>query len=586
VSSRGGFARPWAGALCTAVLLCLALVGHPAASQTNPQSVRGMDSLLAHAASASSAGDWPRAHLAWQQVVDANPYYARGWYQLGVASRNEGDAAATVRAFSRYVTLGGSAPAERSVFGADSPAEVAYTVASLHAAASRTDSAIAWLRKAFALGLRNRMRLAADSTLRSLRDDARFRTLAGPEPATTPEAGRRSDLTFLREEARRADVRRSAQETAAFEAAVERLLQDAAALTENQFVMRMQGALALLGDGHTTFLPEGIPGWTLTLPLLFETFGGAVHIVAADSAYAALVGARILAIGGRPIAQALEMLDAVASRDNDVTVLRNRPRNLRLPRLLNGLGLAASDTAVSFRVRTVRGDEREVTIQARPTPADYHRLAGSAGWLWADAGSAASQPLARRDMRSPYWFTYLPESRTVYLAFNSVVNTRTDTLARFADRLLRFVDSTSAERLVVDLRANNGGNSLLLLPLTDGIAASRMNRPGRLYVLIGRYTYSAGMNAATLLERHTAATFVGEPTPSDPNFVGESNVITLPSSGVPVSVSDVYWQTSWPFDRRPWIAPRLYIPPTLESLRNRDDPALDAILRAPVPPAR
>ena len=584
--AHGGGARLRPGTLGAAVLACLVLAGHPAASQSNPQSVRGMDSLLAHAASASNAGDWPRAQVAWQQVVGANPFIARGWYQLGVASRNEGDAVAAARAFSRYVELGGSAPTERTVFGPDSPAEVAYTVASLHAAASRPDSAIDWLRKAFALGLRNRLRLAEDSTFRSLRADPRFRTLTGPEPATTREAGRRADLEFLREEVRRVDVRRSAQEHAAFEAAVERLLQEAAVLTENQFVMRMQGALALLGDGHTTFLPEGIPGWTRTLPLLFETFADGVYVVAADSAYAGLVGARILAIGGQPIAEALEMLDLIASRDNGMTLLRNRARNLRLPQALNGLGLAASDTAVSFRVRTARGDEREVTIQARTTPADYHRLAGSSAWVWVDAGSAAAQPLARRDMRAPYWFTYLPESRTVYLAFNSVVNTRTDTLARFAERLLRFVDSTAAERLVVDLRANNGGNSLLLLPLTDGIAASRVNRPGRLYVLIGRYTYSAGMNAATLLERHTAATFVGEPTPSDPNFVGESNVFTLPSTRVPVSVSDVYWQTSWPFDRRPWIAPRLYVPPTLEALRNRGDPALEAILQAPIPPAR
>jgi hypothetical protein len=28
------------------------------------------------------------------------------------------------------------------------------------------------------------------------------------------------------------------------------------------------------------------------------------------------------------------------------------------------------------------------------------------------------------------------------------------------------------------------------------------------------------------------------------------------------SVSDLYWQSSWPDDHRPWIAPLLYTPPT------------------------
>ncbi len=192
-------------------------------------------------------------------------------------------------------------------------------------------------------------------------------------------------------------------------------------------------------------------------------------------------------------------------------------------------------------------------------------------------------PLSRRDLRSPQWFTYLPETRTVYFGFNSVVNGPRESLAGFATRLLRFVDSTRAERLIVDLRANNGGNSRLLLPLTDGIAASRVNRPGGLYVLIGPYTYSAAMNAATLLELHTQATFVGEPTPSSPNLVGESNNFYLPNSRLTLSVSDIYWQTSWPFDQPKWIAPSMYVPPTLAMRRERRDAALEAILAAPLP---
>jgi len=203
-----------------------------------------------------------------------------------------------------------------------------------------------------------------------------------------------------------------------------------------------------------------------------------------------------------------------------------------------------------------------------------------------ESRAAAPVPLARRDLRAPYWFTDVPGTRTVYLAFNSVVDDPAEPLARFAARLLRHIDSTKAERLIVDLRANNGGNSRLLQPLTDGIAASRVNRPGRLFVLIGRYTYSAGMNAATFLERHTSAVFVGEPTPSGPNFVGESNLFRLPNSGVSVSVSDMFWQSSWPFDTRLWMAPRHYVPPTHDALARRRDPALDAILATPLPPER
>jgi len=337
---------------------------------------------------------------------------------------------------------------------------------------------------------------------------------------------------------------------------------------------------------------EGIERWNKTLPVNFETLSDSLYIVAADSAYADLVGARILGIGGKRVEAALPILDSLASVDNKFGVYRARARNLRWPQVSAALGLAPNDSTAQFLVQTLGGVRKSVIIRARSNryadfsggPPGYTLIAGAPNWVTVDSLTRdAPLPLSRRDLRSPHWFTYLPETRTVYFAFNSVVNDSRESLAQFATRLLRFVDSARADRLIVDLRANNGGNSRLLLPLTDGIAASRVNRPGGLYVLIGPYTYSAAMNAAALLERHTQATLVGEPTPSSPNWVGESNNFYLPNSRVTLSVSDLYWQTSWPFDRRKWIAPSVYLPPTLAMRRARRDTALEAVLAAPLP---
>jgi hypothetical protein len=44
-----------------------------------------------------------------------------------------------------------------------------------------------------------------------------------------------------------------------------------------------------------------------------------------------------------------------------------------------------------------------------------------------------------------------------------------------------------------------------------------INRRGSLYVIIGRMTCSAAQNIATMLQQHTNATFVGEPSGSPPN---------------------------------------------------------------------
>jgi hypothetical protein len=144
------------------------------------------------------------------------------------------------------------------------------------------------------------------------------------------------------------------------------------------------------------------------------------------------------------------------------------------------------------------------------------------------------------------------------------------------------LDSTGATKLILDFRWNNGGNTGLVIPFINAIISNdAINRRGNLFIIIGRRTYSAAQNTVTFLERFSNAIFVGEPTGSSPNFVGEEDPLELPYSKMVVNVSDLLWQTSWPQDQRTWIAPLLYIPPTYEAFRNNRDPALEAILNFP-----
>ena len=82
----------------------------------------------------------------------------------------------------------------------------------------------------------------------------------------------------------------------------------------------------------------------------------------------------------------------------------------------------------------------------------------------------------------------------------------------------------------------------------------------------------------TAIDRETNAIFVGEPTGSRPNFIGESLYFELPYSKVLANAADLFWQTSWPWDHRTWIAPDLYVPPTFAAFSRNQDPAMDAIL--------
>jgi len=250
--------------------------------------------------------------------------------------------------------------------------------------------------------------------------------------------------------------------------------------------------------------------------------------------------------------------------------------------MLEALDIVPNAAVVPLTLRGMDGETRLVSLSpvpAEPSPVRRRRLPCLEGWRFLPDTLSAPPPLHLRNPDANYWFTELREQRTVYCQFNRVADHPRESLAEFSRRLLEHVADHDIDRLVIDVRANGGGNTFLEMPFLHGLVASRkVNRRGRLFVIIGRATFSAAQNFATLVQRHTEAVFVGEPTGSSPTFVGESVEFRLPYSGLRANVSDLLWQSSWPMDYRTWIAPTLYAPPTFKAFAANRDPAMEAIL--------
>jgi hypothetical protein len=287
------------------------------------------------------------------------------------------------------------------------------------------------------------------------------------------------------------------------------------------------------------------------------------------------------AFDGRPAEEVLRTMEPSVSRDrgNPMFPRAILPFWIRRLTLLHAAGVTKSPDRVTLTVHDRSGATRDVTVATdAKEPNIWNNLPAPASWQ-TFAAMLEKPPLYVRHMDRAQWFEYLPEHKLLYFQFNRTFDGRDETLARFTKRLMKFIDDHEVTKLVIDMRWNNGGNTALVQPLLFGlIARSKVNQRGRLFAIIGRRTFSAAQNMATYLERYTEAIFVGEPTGSSPNFVGEERPITLPYSKVVANVSHLAWQISWPADRRMWLAPQIYIPPTFADFSAGRDPALDAIL--------
>lgn len=369
-----------------------------------------------------------------------------------------------------------------------------------------------------------------------------------------------------------------------FESAVRRLDERIPSLARHQIIVAMARIAAMVGDGHTNVAPTRDPkiGFR-AYPVRLSLFKDGLFVRAATREHADIVGARVVGIGRVSADAACDAASAIIGQDNAMDVKFFAPFLLAMPEVLHALGLIDDMENAPF---TLAGRGGSKVVNLKPTgPAEMMAPDTDLSWLstpnWVDARDDARKPVPPwlRDPQNKYWFEYLRGARTVYVQFNQVGNKQDETIEAFAKRLFAFVESQPVERLVLDLRLNRGGNGALNRPLLLGlIRATKVDRKGRLFAIIGRSTWSAAQGLVNDLEKYTNTTFVGEPSGGKPNSYGDSHRITLPNSGISVRVSTLWWQGD-ERDRRPWTAPEVAADLTFEDYRTNNDPALNAALR-------
>ncbi len=341
--------------------------------------------------------------------------------------------------------------------------------------------------------------------------------------------------------------------------------------------MRLVALLSRQGrDGH-----QGVwPWWTdmdgygaRTYPLRLWRFPTGLHVVDADPAYRNLVGGRVETLAGHPIADVTAAVDPIVSRDSRHTVDTFGPVLHTIPEILHGLGLLPAVRPADIAVRMPDGATR--TARLLPVPmAEFRERSGPAFPLRVAPYPADRPPLWLRDLDVGAALVWLAESRTAYVRFTWSQGTTSPV----AEELRALVAAERPERVVVDLRNHLGGDNTAYPSLRDVLRSDAVDRPGRLYALTGRSTFSAAVNFATELERDTSVVFVGEPTGGSPNLYADTMPVKVPSLGVAVKISTRYWEKSTPGDPRLAIEPDLPVPLTVEDWLAGRDPVLAAAL--------
>jgi tetratricopeptide (TPR) repeat protein len=400
------------------------------------------------------------------------------------------------------------------------------------------------------------------------------------QTALTP-ADWQADLRFLQETVHK-DYPFLFKKTTAekFNASVDKLYQEIPKLQPHEIVAGFGRIVSSFEYGHTDIGWRETPVKFHVLPINLYWFSDGVYIEGAHKDYEKVVGAKVLKIEDMPVEEALKAVRPLVPAENDQYFKAYSLDFLAVPEALHAQKI--TKTLKSAITLTLERDGK--SFDHTITAVESYRFPRKYGFVnpekdWVSARDQTTTPLYLKNFDKIYYFEYLPESKTVYVRHSQIQDDPQENIPTFYDRVFDFIEKNDVEKLVIDVRLNGGGNNYKNKPIVTGIIRTKkINQPGKLYVLIGRRTFSACQNLVNELHNYTNAIFVGEPTSENINFYGDNRRVELPKSKMPVYLSFAWWQDKPQWENADWLAPQVAVEMSFEDYRSNRDPVLDMAL--------
>ena len=387
--------------------------------------------------------------------------------------------------------------------------------------------------------------------------------------------GWRYDIAFWLEQVRKQHyVYKSKPLPSSLSKAAAELSRNVPKFSDERMLFEMQRLAAHVGDGHTYVLPLGARRVTgSVIPLRFYLFSDGLFVIDAYAGQERWIGSKLVSIGNTSAATILERMKPAISADNRFGYRWIGPPFLNLRGAIESVADGITSDSIPVTLRDRAGRVHKLKFVSGPPP----RMQGVPKLMASKLPGAPGAPVWLRQVDKNFWMSPLTDG-ALYVQFNQVRDDDAQPLSQSGAALKQQLMTMRPSRVILDVRHNNGGNSYLYPPIIDALTSWEAAMPaGKLYVLIGRNTFSAAQNFIAQLDKRTRAVFVGEPSSSKPNFVGEENNLVLPWSGAMISISNRYHENIRG-DNREWIEPDIKVELSSTDYFANRDPVLERLV--------
>ena len=378
-----------------------------------------------------------------------------------------------------------------------------------------------------------------------------------------------------------------------FDGAVEVLTESIPTMSDEKIIVAMAGIVARLQDGHTRIhIPRLYPEFALEaelghagtpppkveslrfahLPVRFELFDTGLYVIAARPSHAGLIGQEVTAFDDTRVDEAIAAVRSVSFTENDSRARLMAPDRLALPGVLAALRISHTNDGLSLTTVDAGGKVVTTALQAVDEPG-----------LAFQSGLPETLPSWQEHRDLFRWYEVRPEDDAIYVQVNQFEVEPVRPYGEFVAETVRAAREAEVSRYIIDLRHNSGGIGAWVTPFVTGLGNSEFNEFGRLFVLMGRTTFSAAQHFLHKFEELTYAAFVGEPSGAKPSHYGDSKRVVLKNSGLTVRVSTIYWHSWLANDFRDAIQPHIPASLTAADYFAGRDPVLAAAINYEAP---
>jgi len=317
-----------------------------------------------------------------------------------------------------------------------------------------------------------------------------------------------------------------AKNSAEFYGKINNLLQNLNSLDTYSIVMEIARIVASSKDAHTAaMLPRNY-----RFPFDCYPFEEGLFITATNDENKDLLYKKIMKIDNYDINIVCEKLTQVISHENMQFVLSSIPSFIVCADILYGIEVIEDIEKVVITIENEDGNKFEKTVI--PVKYSDYKI---------QINPSSVLPLYRQNSGKFYWSNF--DKGIFYINYNKCKDMDELSVKEFCSQLiLEITSNTQIEKLVIDLRNNTGGNSELFEPFLLWISQNEsINQKGRLYVIVGRDTFSSALLNTYFTKSRTNAVFIGESTGGKPNCFGEVKYLQLSSSGLYIRYSTNYF---------------------------------------------